>query len=61
MKSTTFVLFQSQQTVPVQRIDHPDLLFASIEAKFKAVVEDVKARYQKGQPVLVGTVAVETK
>ena len=45
---------------PVQRIDHPDLLFASIEAKFKAVVEDVKARYQKGQPVLVGTVAVET-
>jgi len=45
---------------PVQRIDHPDLLFASLEAKFKAVVEDVKARYQKGQPVLVGTVAVET-
>lgn len=45
---------------PVQRIDHPDPLFASIEAKFKAVVEDVKARYQKGQPVLVGTVAVET-
>ena len=45
---------------PVQRIDHPDLLFASLEAKFKAVVEDVKARYQKGQPILVGTVAVET-
>ena len=45
---------------PVQRIDHPDLLFASLEAKFKAVVEDVKARHQKGQPILVGTVAVET-
>ncbi|HGJ7891657.1 TPA: preprotein translocase subunit SecA [Streptococcus pneumoniae] len=45
---------------PVQRIDHSDLLYASIESKFKAVVEDVKARYQKGQPVLVGTVAVET-
>ena len=45
---------------PVQRIDHSDLLYASIEAKFKAVVKDVKARYQKGQPVLVGTVAVET-
>ena len=45
---------------PVQRIDHSDLLYTSIEAKFKAVVEDVKARYQKGQPVLVGTVAVET-
>lgn len=45
---------------PVQRIDNSDLLYASIESKFKAVVEDVKARYQKGQPVLVGTVAVET-
>ncbi|HGP9747564.1 TPA: preprotein translocase subunit SecA [Streptococcus pneumoniae] len=45
---------------PVQRIDHSDLLYASIESKFKAVVEDVKARYRKGQPVLVGTVAVET-
>lgn len=45
---------------PVQRIDHSDLLYSGIEAKFKAVVEDVKARYQKGQPVLVGTVAVET-
>ena len=45
---------------PVQRIDHPDVLYASLEAKFKAVVEDVKARYQKSQPVLVGTVAVET-
>ena len=46
---------------PVQRIDHSDLLYASIEAKFNAVVEDVKVRYQKGQPVLVGTVAVETR
>ena len=45
---------------PIQRIDHSDLLYASLDAKFKDVVEDVKARYQKGQPVLVGTVAVET-
>lgn len=45
---------------PIQRIDHSDLLYASLDAKFNAVVEDVKARYQKGQPVLVGTVAVET-
>jgi len=45
---------------PIQRIDHSDLLYASLDAKFKAVVEDVKERYQKGQPVLVGTVAVET-
>ena len=45
---------------PVARIDHPDLLYPSIESKFKAVVQDVKARHEKGQPVLVGTVAVET-
>ena len=45
---------------PVQRIDHPDLLYPSLEAKFKAVVEDVKERYKTGQPVLVGTVSVET-
>ena len=43
---------------PVQRIDHPDLLYPSLEAKFKAVVEDVKERYKTGQPVLVGTVSV---
>ena len=45
---------------PVARIDHPDLLYPTLESKFKAVVEDVKARHAKGQPVLVGTVAVET-
>lgn len=45
---------------PIQRIDHPDLLYPSLVAKFKAVVEDVKARHQKGQPVLLGTVSVET-
>ena len=45
---------------PIARIDHPDLLYPSLKSKFKAVVEDVKARYEKGQPVLVGTVAVET-
>lgn len=45
---------------PIQRIDHADLLYPSMVAKFKAVVEDVKQRYQKGQPVLLGTVAVET-
>ena len=45
---------------PIARIDHEDLLYPSLESKFKAVVEDVKERYLKGQPVLVGTVAVET-
>ncbi|MBF8970432.1 MULTISPECIES: preprotein translocase subunit SecA [unclassified Streptococcus] len=45
---------------PVQRIDHPDLLYPSLEAKFKAVVQEVKERYEKRQPVLVGTVSVDT-
>ena len=45
---------------PVARIDHSDLLYPSIDSKFKAVVQDVKERHEKGQPVLVGTVAVET-
>lgn len=45
---------------PIARIDHADLLYPSIESKFKAVIQDVKERHEKGQPVLVGTVAVET-
>ena len=45
---------------PIARIDHPDLLYPSLKSKFKAVLEDVKSRHEKGQPVLVGTVAVET-
>ena len=46
--------------VPVARDDKNDLIFKTVEAKFKAVVDDVKERSQKGQPVLVGTIAVET-
>lgn len=45
---------------PVQRIDHSDLLYPTLDSKFRAVVADVKERYEQGQPVLVGTVAVET-
>ena len=45
---------------PIQRIDHDDLLYSTLDAKFRAVVQDVKRRYEKGQPVLIGTVAVET-
>jgi preprotein translocase subunit SecA len=46
--------------VPVARDDKNDLIFKSIEAKFNAVVDDLKERHEKGQPVLVGTIAVET-
>ncbi len=46
--------------VPVVRDDGNDLIFKTAEAKFAAVVTDVKERNEKGQPVLVGTIAVET-
>ncbi|HEP1465783.1 preprotein translocase subunit SecA [Streptococcus pyogenes] len=45
---------------PIARIDHTDLLYPTLESKFRAVVDDVKTRHAKGQPILVGTVAVET-
>lgn len=45
---------------PIQRDDRPDLIFASIDGKFRAVCEDIAERHAKGQPVLVGTVAIET-
>jgi preprotein translocase subunit SecA len=46
--------------VPVARADKNDMIFKTIDAKFNAVVSDVKERHEKGQPVLVGTIAVET-
>jgi preprotein translocase subunit SecA len=45
---------------PIIREDRPDLIYKTMEAKFNAVVEDIKLRNEAGQPVLVGTVAVET-
>ncbi|MFV0558424.1 MAG: preprotein translocase subunit SecA [Enterococcus sp.] len=53
-------VFQIPTNRPIQRDDRADLLFPTLESKFKAVVQDIKERYRKGQPVLVGTVAVET-
>ncbi len=46
--------------VPVVRIDDNDIIFGTKDAKYKALIEDVKQRHTKGQPVLVGTIAVET-
>jgi preprotein translocase subunit SecA len=46
--------------VAVARDDKNDLIFKSIEGKFQAVIRDIKERNEKGQPVLVGTIAVET-
>ncbi|SFD96742.1 protein translocase subunit secA [Lentibacillus persicus] len=45
---------------PIIRDDKPDMIYKSVEGKFRAVTEDIKQRYEAGQPVLVGTVAVET-
>ncbi len=45
---------------PVIREDKPDLLFLTKEAKFKALINEIKERHEKGQPILVGTADVET-
>ena len=45
---------------PIQRIDGHDLIYPSLRSKFRAVVQDIKRRHEVGQPILVGTVAVET-
>ncbi len=46
--------------VPVERHDRNDFIFKTAQAKFDSVVGDIKERHEKGQPVLVGTIAVET-
>lgn len=45
---------------PVQRNDEPDLLYPSLKSKFNAVVREIQTLHEKGQPMLIGTVAVET-
>ncbi len=45
---------------PVSRVDYGDLIFATKKGKYKAIVNEIKERHEKGQPVLVGTIAVET-
>lgn len=45
---------------PVMRKDYGDLIFATQKGKYKAIINEIKERHEKGQPVLVGTVAVET-
>lgn len=45
---------------PVIRNDEPDFIYANQEDKFKALCDEVEIRNQKGQPILIGTIAVET-
>ena len=44
---------------PIARIDDPDVVYKTEAAKYRAVIEQVKACHAKGQPVLVGTVSIE--
>lgn len=44
----------------IARIDAPDMVYASKEAKYKAIIQFVKEKYELGQPVLIGTIAIET-
>ncbi len=46
--------------LPVIRIDDPDLMFLTMKAKFDAIADDITERYRRGQPVLVGTISIET-
>jgi len=45
--------------MPIDRLDQPDLVYRTEEAKFAAVVDDIAERHESGQPVLVGTTSVE--
>ena len=45
---------------PVIRVDMPDLMYSTKAGKYRAIVNEIEARYKKGQPVLVGTIAIET-
>ena len=45
---------------PIIRQDMADLIYASKKSKFKAIIDEIEARHKKGQPVLVGTIAIET-
>ena len=45
---------------PIARIDMPDLMYSTKAGKYRAIVNEIEERYKKGQPVLVGTIAIET-
>ena len=53
-------VFEIPTNKPVIRVDYPDAVFGTKKAKFSALVDEVAERHAKGQPVLVGTIAVET-
>ncbi len=54
------LVYEIPTNKPIARIDQPDAIYGTKKAKFEALVNEVIARHEKGQPVLVGTIAVET-
>ena len=53
-------VFEIPTNKPIARNDYPDAIYANKKAKYKALVDEVVECHRKGQPVLVGTIAVET-
>ena len=45
--------------LPIARADHPDLVYRTVAAKYRAIIRDIQGCYERGQPVLVGTVTIE--
>ena len=45
---------------PIERIDAPDLIYSTKQGKYKALIEEIERRHKTGQPILVGTIAIET-
>ena len=45
---------------PVARIDHPDVVYKTVAGKYRAVIAKIKECHAKGQPVLVGTISIES-
>ncbi len=45
--------------LPVQRIDEDDEVYRTVEEKYRAIVRDIRASHEKGQPILVGTTSIE--
>jgi preprotein translocase subunit SecA len=54
------LVFAIPTNMPVIRIDSPDVVYGTKELKYAAIVEEVRKRHAKGQPILLGTIAVET-
>ena len=60
MTSTAWTLSRFRPTSPVIRMDREDAVYKTRQEKFDAVVQEVEKAHETGQPVLVGTITIET-